>query len=211
MGSTLRALALTCAVWVLIGSASARAEVTLLQDDRGIFNSGSGASATPATAFQDWNASVSQASQQSRVGTQQMSGSGGADAFSDLDNSEGLSRFDIGFQVTDPVRVILDGSFEMQDEAFGSLLAIASVDQSGQRVFGMTYFPLDEIQTFFFDELLGPGVYRLLISISPNGNASSSFDFTFDVMPVPEPGTAGLLGAGLALMALRRKRARADR
>jgi hypothetical protein len=136
-----------------------------------------------------------------------MTGSGFANAFSDLENSEGSSRFDVVFEVVDPVNVTLEGSFEMQDIAFGSLLAIAQVEVfGGAPVLGQTYFPFDEIQPFLFEGLLGPGLYRLLVSLSPNGNTDTFFDFSFAVTPVPEPGTGALLGLGLALVGWQRRR-----
>lgn len=74
-------------------------------------------------------------------------------------------------------------------------------------------------QQLRFTGSLDPGRYELLVRSDAlvsgpfwtTAAASSSFDFTYDMSPVPEPGSLMLVGSGVLALAARARRTRGIR
>jgi hypothetical protein len=180
-------------------AAPASASILLLQDDRvvDIFQPGEDPlTFTPPTPFAYWNTNTIRPRQESEAGTSLMWGNGNTGLAFGLSTS----AFDVRFEVESgtPVFVTLSGSFccEPPDEfSPGALFNVARVeDESGTTLFGGEF---DLVDSYSFSQTLDPGTYRVLVSQIADGEYSGNFDFTFGIVPVPEPTTTALIGLGL--------------
>lgn len=130
------------------------------------------------------------------------------------------SRFDIGFSVAQSLQVDLSMTSEVGSS--NSLYTFSLTQDAGPVVWDQTVLLDDqgaEIRTFSQRLTLGPGNYRLQATL----NASSVFtndsgtsgralaEFSLVTAPVPEPGAAALLLAGLLTVGAMVRKHRADR
>lgn len=214
-----RALPIALSVSLLLPLAASAVGFALVQDDRRVSNAFSdgtpSASDTPEVGELDWSGAVPLASQQSSIGGSSMSGTGAASVFSDIEFGGGNTTFDVIFDVAQATPVEFLADFTYDNQAFGSLFFEAALTRGSDTLFRDARdgdsFPVEDppfsgsfTNQVTFNGTLDPGTYRLLVRISSSGgNADGTFGFGFDV--VPEPSTGVLVGAGLAVIAARRR------
>lgn len=171
---------------------------------------------TPSVPFAPFNASASAAgegasqssSMDALAGT--MSAGGAASSFSDVGYASGVSLFEIEFSITTPTNIVLSGHVEA-DEYYGfgegraqvRLLQGTSVLYGAYAIVTGDYWYEDVI----FDDVLAPGTYVIEALADGYGGSLSTYGLSFESTPVPEPGTASLVAAGLLALAAGRRRA----
>ena len=129
------------------------------------------------------------------------------------------SVYNVTFEVPEPTTYDFDGRYFGQTESVYAALVGRLEGESGWPILFSDVFQsfsgsLDERR--FHSGRLEPGVYNLVLVSDPvylvapgQMLKEGGFEFTFDMTPVPEPGTMILLGSGLAVAAgraLRRRR-----
>jgi len=150
----------------------------------------------PSSPFANWSGG----GQTSTVSPLAMSGTGSGSAWSDYGWSQANTSFDITFDVLSPVEFDLTGSV-WSGGGWGGGEAGASLTKEGASVYGLVAW--DEELDLLFQAILLPGRYRIRIytDATPISDAYYDFDIVMAATTVPEPGTALLLGLGLAVIA----------
>lgn len=152
------------------------------------------------------------ASQTSSLGAASITLSGSANAeVGQEGDASGTSTFSVQFAVAVPVTFTASGSLS----ASGFAMSQVRLTGPGGTVFSQTLIPFIFPDTLPIAEvgMLQPGTYDLFAEAETNANPGmtpldASFAFSFDVVAVPEPGTAALLALGLLWLLVERVRLR---
>ncbi len=160
----------------------------------------------------------SDASQSSTLGTRALSGQGQSGATSVHDNNVGdsaaESRFRVLFSLDEASDFTLTGHI---GTVFHGNVSYALQTGDGTPILSGDIFPFGsekyDAHNLDIDEsgALTAGVYELefLAASNPSDYSGSSYwSVDFALTPIPEPGTALLLGTGLATLSIRRSRSR---
>jgi hypothetical protein len=148
------------------------------------------------------------ATQDSTIGPGGLSGSGStgwssyAGPNSELTTYDGASSFPVYFRLSETSEWRLSAELE---HGYVALCREPCTDLADHLLLPTHAYPgqgaISVDQTF----LLDPGDYRLGLFVASSPGYSGSWSLSF--LPVPEPGTAAMLGLGLAILAARRQKA----
>ncbi len=195
----------------------ASADVLLLNDYRSYEIDGSGGSTlyTPSSAFADWELGYQGNNQASSISEAAFSASGSGSAYSDYSWSESQSIFDFTFELTSHYELTVNGLVWGQEDQYGVGNASSSLYQGEQIVSNSLLYNQAVSTGYGYEEaivnytgILDPGVYRFRTIANPwTMVASSGFEVTGTLTPVPIPAAGWLFGAALAgLTAVGRRR-----
>lgn len=132
-------------------------------------------------------------------------------------HARSMSIFEVLFEIDEPHVYDFSGTFATFGSGSWQTQLIHPSAAFGPSLLFMAFSNPDAEQQLRFRGALDPGRYALLVRADASAGtilgsppfAASTFDFMYDMSPVPEPGSLMLVGTGaLALVARARRRTR---